>query len=144
MIPAASAPALRVLIIDDSRLVRAVLRGILEHAPEFTVAGEAADGEEGLAQIRALRPDIVTLDLDMPKLGGIAMLRQLRRESAVPVVLVTGLPTLATEDAPDVADLGIGGLVVKTFSDRPLDLSVFGDELLDALAEAWAVVQAGV
>ena len=142
MNPESKARSLRVLIIDDSRFVRRVLRGILERSEDFTVAGEAADGVEGLAQTHALQPDVITLDLDMPIVGGLAMLRQLRRDNDVPVVLVTGLPALATEEARDAAELNIGGLVVKTFSDRPLDLSVFADELIDTLREAWAVAQA--
>jgi two-component system, chemotaxis family, protein-glutamate methylesterase/glutaminase len=142
--PAAPAQPLRVLIVDDSRFVRRVLRSVLERSADFVVAGEAADGEEGLTQARALRPDVISLDLDMPKLNGLAMLRQLRRESDVPVVLVTGLPALAADDARAATELKVGGLVVKTFSDRSIDLSVFADELIDTLREAWAVAQSGL
>ncbi len=58
--------AIRVLIIDDSATMRALLRVMIDREPDMDVAGEAADAMEGRAQIKALNPDVVTLDIEMP------------------------------------------------------------------------------
>lgn len=119
----------RILVVDDSRFARRIITLLLENSQEFKVVGQAEDGEEGLKQVRDLHPDVITLDVDMPILDGLGMLQRLRQESDVPVVFVTGLPGLAEDLAQWSAKLGIVEVVVKTFSDKPLDLSVFGDEL---------------
>ena len=63
---------IRVLLADDSRTFRAVLRAILEAAPEIQVVGEAADGAEAVALTALLRPDVVSIDLRMPGKDGLA------------------------------------------------------------------------
>jgi len=68
-----------VLITDDTLFMRATLRNILEKAG-FEVVGEAADGEEAVELYRQLRPDVVTMDITMPKLDGIEAIKQIRRE----------------------------------------------------------------
>ncbi len=127
---------LRVLVVDDSRFARRIVKLLLESSEGFDVVGEATDGVDGLVKARDLQPDVITLDVDMPRLDGLRMLRLLRMESEVPVVLVTGLPHLMGELEHAAADLGSVEFVVKTFSDNPLDLSVFGEELAAKLRAA--------
>ena len=74
---------LRVLIVDDSAFMRASLRHIVGNTPGFTVAGEANDGLTGVEAIRSLRPDIVTLDIDMPGLDGIGVLKKVRASAGL-------------------------------------------------------------
>lgn len=118
---------LRVLVVDDSSFVRRVLRLLLEDGKEFIVVGEAADGQSGLEMARILQPDVITLDQDMPKMSGLEMLRQLRCESGVPVVIVSALPVDWDRVSRDA--LKNVCAVEKAFSDNPLDLSVFAEEL---------------
>jgi len=80
---------IRCLIADDSPAFRAVLRRILERAPDLEVAGEAADGQEAVEQVLALRPDVVTLDVQMPRLGGLEALREIMRVAPTPVVVLS-------------------------------------------------------
>jgi two-component system, chemotaxis family, protein-glutamate methylesterase/glutaminase len=120
---------LRVLIVDDSRFARRILKLILAQNPEVEVIGEAEDGEEALRRIDELNPDLVTLDLDMPRIGGMDVLRRLRPQNMIPVVLVTALPELLVGSSEEVKSLNIAGIVNKTFSDSPMDLSIFGEEL---------------
>jgi DNA-binding NarL/FixJ family response regulator len=75
---------LRVLLVEDETLVRQGIRGLLELDPRFAIAGEAADGEEALRLIAATRPDVVLLDVRMPKLDGLGVLRALRETAAAP------------------------------------------------------------
>jgi NarL family two-component system response regulator LiaR len=79
---------IRVLIVDDHAVVREGLRMFLELQDGIEVAGEAADGEEAVEQVEALRPDVVLMDLVMPKLDGVGAMRELRKRHFNPRVIV--------------------------------------------------------
>src|SRR5262245_22886154 len=85
------APLVRVVIVDDQTLVRQGIRSLLSLAPDIQVVGEAADGEEAIAVISRERPDVVLLDIRMPRKDGLAVLRELHAVSALPpsIVLTT-------------------------------------------------------
>lgn len=80
--------AIRVLIVDDDALVRAALRTILSSADDLEVVGEAADGSETVAAAQAHRPDVVLMDIRMPRVDGIAATHSLRALPAPPRVIV--------------------------------------------------------
>lgn len=80
---------LTVFIVDDSPSVRAVLRRFLSRSPELRVIGEAADGEAAVEGVERLRPDVLLLDLAMPKLDGFGVLARLARSGPVPTVILT-------------------------------------------------------
>jgi two-component system, chemotaxis family, protein-glutamate methylesterase/glutaminase len=84
---------LRVLVVDDSALMRKLIPQALLHDPTIEVVGTAMDGAIGLKKIEELRPDVVTLDLDMPRMDGIEMLRQITRKHRVPVIVVSAQTT---------------------------------------------------
>ena len=79
---------MRVLLVDDETLVRQGIRKLLELDPRFEIAAEAGDGEEALRQIEEVRPDVVLLDVRMPKLDGLGVLRALREKPDAPPCLV--------------------------------------------------------
>jgi DNA-binding NarL/FixJ family response regulator len=80
----------RILIVDDQSLVRAGFRLILESQPDFEVVGEAADGEQAIASVNRLRPDVVLMDVRMPRLDGVEATRRIIEGSAkVRVVMLT-------------------------------------------------------
>jgi two-component system chemotaxis response regulator CheB len=80
---------IRVLVVDDSALMRKLIPQALLHDPSIEVVGTAMDGEIGLKKIAELRPHVVTLDLDMPRMDGIEMLREITRKHRVPVIVVS-------------------------------------------------------
>jgi DNA-binding NarL/FixJ family response regulator len=80
---------IRVLLADDQPLVRTGFRMILDAEPDIEVAGEAGDGAEAVRQCRALRPDVVVMDIRMPVLDGIAATAQLVAEGPAPVLVLT-------------------------------------------------------
>jgi two-component system chemotaxis response regulator CheB len=82
-----------VLVVDDSALIRAVLRDVIGEMDGFEVIGTAADGPEALDAVKALKPDIVTLDVEMPQLDGLATLERVMREAPRPVVMLSGAET---------------------------------------------------
>lgn len=81
---------IRVLIVEDSVTVRQWLVALLQSAPEFEVVGEAHDGEAAIEMCRALRPDVMTLDLVMPGMSGVVVTEQIMAFSPTPIVVVSG------------------------------------------------------
>lgn len=79
----------RVLIVDDSSLSREVLRRTLELDPRLTVAGEATSGEEAVKLVRTLKPDLITMDLNMPGMGGLKTIEVLMKERPTPIVVIS-------------------------------------------------------
>jgi two-component system chemotaxis response regulator CheB len=82
-------PKIRVLVVDDSALMRKLITQILQRDPAIEVVGTAMDGALGLKKIEELHPHVVTLDIDMPRMDGIEMLRQITRKHRVPVIVVS-------------------------------------------------------
>lgn len=85
---------MKAVLVDDSELMRERMRAMLADIPRFEVVGEAADGVAGLREIRRLHPDLVILDLQMPGLSGLDVLRQLKPRPAQPpmVIVLTNHP----------------------------------------------------
>jgi len=110
----------QVLVVDDEPHIRTVLRGYLE-ADGFAVS-EAADGETAVRQVRQMAPDLVLLDVMLPGIDGLEVLRQLRAFSDVYVILVTA----RTEEVDKLVGLGVGAddYVTKPFSPREVTARV--------------------
>lgn len=89
---------IRVLIVDDSALVRHAMRRLLERAG-IQIAGECARGDEAVARVASLRPDVITLDLDMPGLDGLDTIERIMAEHPTPILVVTGEPNFRGLDA---------------------------------------------
>ena len=79
----------RVLVVDDSAFNRKVIAGILEGMEGVTVVGKAADGEEALRMLGSLDPDLITLDLEMPKMDGFSFLRFVMARRPTPVIVIS-------------------------------------------------------
>src|SRR5215218_3994244 len=106
---------LRLLLVDDHEVVRAGLRTLLEMEPDLEVAGEASSGEEAIRQARALRPDVVLLDVVMEGIGGVEACRELRSLPQPPRVLM--LTSFSDDDAVVSSILaGASGYLLKNTS----------------------------
>lgn len=117
----------RVLVVDDSAFVRQALARMLGSAPDIEVAGLAVDGRDGVEKVKALRPDVVTLDIQMPRMGGLEALQRIMTESPVPVLLLSSL----TREGADITLRGLE-LGALDFVDKS---SVQGNMSLLELAE---------
>jgi DNA-binding NarL/FixJ family response regulator len=114
---------IRVLLVDDQDLVRAGLRGILRRQFGFDIVGECADGTEVLAAVSDLNPDIVVMDVRMPRLDGIAATRLLRAER--PSIPVLALTTFDDDEAlAGMLRAGAAGFVLKGVPAEELHRSV--------------------
>ena len=82
---------IRVLVVDDSAFMRHVLTKHLQDHPDITVVGKACDGLEALEQIQTLKPDVVTLDVEMPRMDDLTALRRIMTECPTPVVMLSAL-----------------------------------------------------
>ena len=107
-------PPVRVLVVDDSVVVRRLVTRALEADPEVEVVGVAANGRIALAKIAQLRPDVVTLDIEMPELDGLETLRELRREwPRLPVIMFSTLTERGATATLDALALGASDYVTK-------------------------------
>ncbi len=127
---------IKVLIIDDSALVRQVLTKILEQAPDIQVVGVAQDPFDAREKIKQLNPDVLTLDVEMPRMDGVTFLSNLMRLRPMPVVMVSTL----TEKGADVTfralELGAVDFVTKPKIDVRAALSAYTEELLEKVRAA--------
>lgn len=87
---------IRVLLVDDSELVREMIRAILESEPGIAVVGEASNGVEAIAKVASLKPDIVTMDIEMPVMGGLEAIERIIAQYPVPILVVTALTGVRT------------------------------------------------
>lgn len=102
---------IRVLIVDDMATIRMALRFILESDPELTVVGAVGSGEEAVAFCRKSRPDIITMDINMPGMGGYEAIRQIMSETPCPIVVITGIESQSLMEVSFKA-LALGALTV--------------------------------
>jgi two-component system response regulator NreC len=103
---------IRVLVVDDHTIVREGVRILLEAQPDIQVVGEAADGEDALTQVRELQPDIVLIDLAMPRLNGLEATRAIKRD--YPQIYVIALTMYESDEYFfQVLNAGASGYVLK-------------------------------
>jgi two-component system, chemotaxis family, protein-glutamate methylesterase/glutaminase len=120
---------IRVLIVDDSAFVRQALVRMLSSAPDIEVVGIAVDGKDGLEKAVALRPDVVTLDIKMPRMGGLEALRRIMTECPVPVLLLSSLTSEGGEITLRGLELGALDFVDKSSVKGHMNLLELADEL---------------
>ncbi len=125
---------IRVLIVDDSAFARQLFKSILSADDRFEVASLARDGQEALALVDQVDPDVITLDLDMPGIDGFSFLRIIMRRRPKPVVVVSSYA--GRSDVLRALDLGAIDFVAKPTRSASTKLADIGDELKEKLFEA--------
>jgi len=116
--------SIRVLVVDDSAFNRVTIGRMLEGMEGVEVAGYASDGEEGLRKLIDLKPDLVTLDLEMPKMGGLRMLQIVMQSMPIPVIVVSSL----SEDQYVLKALELGAVDFVAKPGRPVSSDLYSIE----------------
>ena len=127
---------IRVLIADDSALMRQTLKRIIAESADFEVVGTARDGEDAVAKARELRPDVVSMDINMPKLDGITALQMILQEKICPVVMVSSLTQEGSTTTFECLELGAFDFVGKPDGTVSSNMGAVAAELLAKLKAA--------
>jgi two-component system chemotaxis response regulator CheB len=125
-----------VLIVDDSALVRRMLTEMLSSDPGITVLGTANDAYDAREKIKALNPDVLTLDVEMPRMDGLTFLRNLMRLRPMPVVMVSSLTEKGAEVTLDALSIGAVDYLSKPKIDLAATLADYKDELIGKIKTA--------
>ncbi len=104
---------IRVLVVDDSAVVRSIIADSIAATPGMKVVGTAGDGRQALEILDALRPDVITLDIQMPNMDGLATLDAILARRPVPVVMVSSLTKLGANITLDALDRGAVDYLAK-------------------------------
>jgi len=107
------AKKIRVLVVDDSAFMRKLLVDVIESDPECQVTKTAKDGVEALKAVEELRPDVITMDIELPEIDGITCIAYIMEEFPTPVVVVTGFSEFMGEETIKALEYGAVGLVRK-------------------------------
>lgn len=127
---------IKVLIIDDSALIRSLLTEIINRQPDMEVVGTAPDPLVAREKIKALNPDVLTLDVEMPKMDGLAFLERLMRLRPMPVVMVSSLTEKSSAVTLHALELGAFDFVTKPKIDIRNGLQEYAVELADKIRGA--------
>lgn len=117
-----SSPPIRVLVIDDSAVVRKLVSDALKADPEIAVVGTAVDPYVARDKIKQLNPDVLTLDLEMPRMGGLAFLKIVMEQHPMPVIIMSSLTQRGSDAALEALRLGAFDVLAK-----PGGAYTFGD-----------------
>jgi two-component system, chemotaxis family, protein-glutamate methylesterase/glutaminase len=120
---------IRVLIADDSSYMRRVLAGIIERDPQLEVVGEARDGREAVDLAESLHPDVITMDLNMPRVDGLQATEMIMSQHPRPIVILSSDSRDGAETTLRALELGAIDFVPKPSSGIDLDMNQVGDEL---------------
>jgi two-component system, chemotaxis family, protein-glutamate methylesterase/glutaminase len=106
----------RVLVVDDSRTMRHLISQILMQDPDIEIVGQAADPLEAREAIKALEPDVVTLDVEMPNMNGIDFLSKIMTLRPTPVIMISNLTARGTEATIKALEIGAFDCIAKPTS----------------------------
>mgnify|MGYP000577698357 CR=1 FL=1 len=121
----------KILIVDDSKMIRKGLAGIFEKSGLFEIVGEAADGKEALAAIKKLQPDVVTLDVVMPGMDGLTTLKHIMIECPRPTVMLSSLTQDGSETTFDALRYGAVDFISKPSRLENPSMEDLADEILN-------------
>jgi two-component system chemotaxis response regulator CheB len=128
---------IKLLISDDSAFMRIAIRKMVEGQPDIQVVGEARTGQMCVEMAETLRPDVITMDVEMPVMDGLEATRQIMARCACPIIMLSSLTERNSVTTIKALELGAVDFIAKKSSFVQLDIVKIGDELVDKL-RYWA------
>lgn len=127
---------IKVLIVDDSAFMRKILTDMLSSDKTIRVIGTAKNGAEAVKLVKSLKPDVVTLDIKMPILNGIEALKQIMKDSPVPVIVLSSLTSDDADTTLKTLDIGAVDFIQKSSNIFRINMDEFKKELIDKIIAA--------
>lgn len=128
---------IKILVVDDSAFMRKSLSLLLESDPNIKVIDTARDGLDGYEKVKLLKPDIVTLDVEMPKMDGLTALRKIMTECPTPVIMVSSLTTEGASETIKALELGAVDFIPKSMSYVSVAITGIKEELIKKVKEIY-------
>lgn len=124
---------IKLLISDDSAFMRIAIRKMVGDGAEITVVGEASNGEIAVRMARELRPDVITMDVEMPVMNGLDAVREIMASAPCPIIMVSSLTERDSATTIKALELGAVDFIAKQSSFVQLDIAKIGQELVEKL-----------
>ena len=128
--------AIKVLVVDDSALMRALLTEIINGAPDLEVVGAAPDPMAAREMIKTLNPDVLTLDVEMPRMDGLEFLDRLMRLRPMPVIMISSLTAAGSEVTLKALELGAVDYLAKPRAENISVLQDYAEDIRDKIRAA--------
>lgn len=122
---------IKVLVVDDSAFMRKVICDILEGSCEIRVIGTARNGVEALDKVKSLNPDVMTLDIEMPVMDGLACMKELSKISRIPVIVVSSLTQKSAKSTIEALEYGAVDFITKPSNLFEMAGKIKAQELID-------------
>ncbi|CDQ19724.1 two-component system, chemotaxis family, response regulator CheB [Halobacillus karajensis] len=126
----------KVLVVDDSAFMRRILSDILKKEPRIDVVSTARNGKEGVEKIKGLTPDVVTLDIEMPVMGGLEALTYIMKQAPIPVVMVSSLTKEGAARTLEAIHLGAVDFIHKPSGAISIDMKSMDKEIIKKILTA--------
>ncbi|MFX3674086.1 MAG: chemotaxis response regulator protein-glutamate methylesterase [Paenisporosarcina sp.] len=126
----------KLLIVDDSAFMRKLISDFFKDDTQITVIGTARNGKDALQKIKSLKPDVVTMDVEMPELNGIEALKRIMEDYPIPIVMLSSTTKTGTENTMLAMEYGAVDFVAKPSGTISLDLHKIKDELVTKITQA--------
>ena len=127
---------IKVLVVDDSPLVRKIATDILSGDPEIDVVGTASNAEIALQRIRRFSPDVITMDIEMPGMGGLAAIREIMTDTPTPIIVLSAFAKSGAELTMQALDLGAVDFIAKPTVSLSGGLADIAAELVEKVKNA--------
>ncbi len=123
-------PEIRVLVVDDSAFMRKVISDMINTDPHMKVIEKARNGKDAIKKTRELKPDVVTLDIEMPGMDGLSALEEIMRTNPTPIIMLSSLTQAGAEQTVRALSLGAVDFIPKPSGQISLDIDKVRDELI--------------
>lgn len=132
----------RVLVVDDSAFMRKIVSDLIIRDPSFVIAGTASNGKEAVAKIQELKPDLVTMDVEMPEMNGLEALRLIMEVYPLPVIMLSGINEQGMKETIMALEAGAFDFIRKPSISNSQDIEQVGIALVEQMRTAMHVLNA--